>query len=122
MSTTVIDESRILELKELDENESSGFLLELIREFSSSAHAQAHEIRTCFEKADGLKLSRAAHALKGASLNMGAQKLAEVCLQLEISGKTGQTAGCLIWVDKLETLLEETLLALKNIAVQESTR
>ena len=59
----------------------------------------------------------AAHALKGASANLGAQHLAELCRQLEALGEAGQVDGA---GKRLEQLGQE--FARVKIEIEDQTR
>jgi HPt (histidine-containing phosphotransfer) domain-containing protein len=55
-------------------------------------------------------LSKYAHALKGASLNIGAKELAEICKSVEINSKNG-------YYDGLDSLIQK-IDFIKNITIE----
>ena len=55
------------------------------------------ELRQHFEAKDCAGLRHVAHSLKGSCGNLGAERMAALCRELEQSGKTGVVNG----VDKL---------------------
>lgn len=57
-------------------------------------------------------LGRAAHTLKGSSLNVGAKPLAELCARLEELGKAGDLTGAGDLVAQVQTEWERVTAAL----------
>jgi HPt (histidine-containing phosphotransfer) domain-containing protein len=51
--------------------------------FLTSAPSRLEEMRAALAAADGHRLQQAAHSLSGMSAQMGADALAQICLQLE---------------------------------------
>jgi HPt (histidine-containing phosphotransfer) domain-containing protein len=83
----ILDLNIIQNLKELGGDEDSSFLKEVINLYLDQAPGLINDIRNAVDENNALKLSRAAHSLKGASLNIGAKKFAEVCKILEFKGR-----------------------------------
>jgi CheY-like chemotaxis protein len=79
-------------------------LQEIYDAFLSSAVDYLAAIREGAVGNDAEGLRKAAHAFKGASANIGAQKLAELCGQLEALGKAGRVDGA---GQRLEPLEQE---------------
>ena len=67
------------------------------------------DLRTAVRDGDAANIARAAHALKSASLNVGAESMSELCKELEALGKDGTTDGAA----SLATRLDELYLAVK---------
>jgi two-component system, sensor histidine kinase and response regulator len=59
------------------------FMQELSNEYLNQAPMMFEKIIHGFEKADGAAVAFAAHALKGASRSLGAERVAEICQELE---------------------------------------
>jgi HPt (histidine-containing phosphotransfer) domain-containing protein len=64
------------------------------------------------ERGDASELAKAAHSLKGSSANMGARRVAQLCLDLENKGKTGELAGAADMFAQLEKEIESARVAL----------
>jgi CheY-like chemotaxis protein len=62
-------------------------LAELVELFAGDCPRLLAEIRQAIERDEGLSLSRAAHALKGAASNFGAKAVVAMSLQLEEMGR-----------------------------------
>ena len=60
---------------------------EIIKMFCNSYHLKYDEIEKLFMEKDWNKYTISIHALKSNALNIGAGKLAERCLELEVAGK-----------------------------------
>ncbi|MGA8785413.1 MAG: response regulator [Polaromonas sp.] len=80
----LVDWSRLEEFREFDDDERT-MTHEVIALFASEAPFRMEDIRVAFAASDSAALSRAAHALKGAASNVGAQALSEACFILEQS-------------------------------------
>lgn len=83
----LLDFNIVQNLKELGGEEDSGFLKEVIELYIEQAPGLINSIKDSCSNRNSLKLSQSAHALKGASLNIGAKKFADICKQLEFKGK-----------------------------------
>ncbi|MCS6949037.1 MAG: Hpt domain-containing protein [bacterium] len=63
------------------------FEKELLQEFLKTVPSLLEQIHTAIEAGDGAALSSAAHTLKGSARAVGAHRLAEVALAVEIAAK-----------------------------------
>ncbi len=88
-SVVLMDWSRLEQFKEFDDEERS-MTREVIALFASDAPNRMDDIRAALEASDSAELSRAAHALKGAASNVGAEALSDACFVLEQSCLQGQ--------------------------------
>jgi HPt (histidine-containing phosphotransfer) domain-containing protein len=88
-SLVLMDWSRLEQFKEFDDDERS-MTREVIALFASDAPHRVDDIRAALAAFDSGALSRAAHALKGAASNVGAQALSDACFTLEQSCLQGQ--------------------------------
>lgn len=90
-------------LIELGSGEKKSFLKEIIELYMQQAPMYIEGIKKAFYEKDALKMSKTAHSLKGASLNVGAKLLAELCKNIEIKGKNNDLSN----IDNILTELEE---------------
>lgn len=74
---------------------------ELIDEYVKGAREGLEEMEAALEAGDAEALRSAAHGLKGSSLQMNADGVADLCLELEEAGDAGDLEGA-------DELLEET--------------
>jgi len=84
-----IDSQAIEELRALNPGDDS-FLRELIQIFLEDSPQRVAEISECLESGDALRLTRAAHSLKGSSSNFGALQLRTVSERIEHLGRDGK--------------------------------
>lgn len=76
-------------LKEFDKPGQNGFLSEIITAYLEDTAVRFLAIRAAHREADAAALSKVAHAIKGSSLNVGADGLASLMQALEKDGKAG---------------------------------
>lgn len=88
MTKPLLDEARLDELQEIMA-EDFGLLVET---FLSDSHALLERLQALTAPGQEPELSKAAHSLKGASLNLGAEGLADLCLTLEGQARAGGVA------------------------------
>ena len=69
------------------------FLAELIDTYLEDAPNLLSTIQTALASGDTEALRRAAHSLKSNSANFGAQKLAQLCKELEEAARRGELEG-----------------------------
>ncbi|HEX2787941.1 MAG TPA: Hpt domain-containing protein [Ignavibacteria bacterium] len=95
----LFDFNIIESLKELDEPGEPSFYTELITVYLGQSPGLIDEIRNSYNMKDAEQMSKAAHTLKGSSLNVGVRKFAEICKELELKGKNND-------FDNVDKLLE----------------
>ena len=96
--TPHIDAEQLAELKEVLEDEFGV----LINTYLTDAKFRLQLIQNGINNQDYEAVRLAAHSLKGASANLGAVILAQLCEKLEHDCKVGQTQGCDILLKKME--------------------
>ncbi|MGD9641605.1 MAG: response regulator [Elusimicrobiales bacterium] len=84
-----LDAFVIAELKDLAGPDNKAFMAELAGTYLKDLPGRLAAIRAAIEARDAEALRQAAHALKGSSGNIGAQRLQKVCLLLEETGRSG---------------------------------
>jgi len=82
-ASSVLDRERLDTLKELDPDDGGAFYIKLLETFLNSAKSDIDEIQSALSALDFPKLRDKAHALKGASRNMGAEQMGQTCQELE---------------------------------------
>jgi HPt (histidine-containing phosphotransfer) domain-containing protein len=71
-------------------------------------------INQALSQQDSHALFQAAHKLKGSAANLGAKKMAEICVQLEAFSRIGAFPEATRLVSSLEEEGQQLLLALEN--------
>ena len=94
MSTTTdpLDRAQIDLLLSLDDGAGEA-LAEIVEEYRTMSWAGRDDLRRELRDADHTALARTAHALKGASANLGANDLAQVCAELERHARQVELVG-----------------------------
>jgi two-component system sensor histidine kinase/response regulator len=94
-------------LKNLRELSAGGsFFYELLEAFETDAARNINALKQAFENRDARTLREKAHALKGASRNMGAMRFADICQELENAGIAGNVGGADAMLTRLEREFE----------------
>jgi HPt (histidine-containing phosphotransfer) domain-containing protein len=94
MSTTTdpLDRSQIELLLKLDDG-AGDTLAEIVGEYRTLSWEGRDDLRRGLRDGDHEALASTAHALKGASGNVGAHDLAKVCAELELHARQVEYAG-----------------------------
>jgi HPt (histidine-containing phosphotransfer) domain-containing protein len=100
----LIDFNIIQGLKDLGGDDGDEFLKEIIDLYKEQYPILLRQIKNFLDNKDYENLSKSAHALKGASLNIGAKELASVCKNIEINAKTDITEGYSELITNLESI------------------
>ncbi|MDQ3058256.1 MAG: response regulator [Pseudomonadota bacterium] len=112
----LVDWSRLEQFREFDDDELS-MTREVIALFTSESPQRMSDIRLALSACDSAALSRAAHALKGAASNVGAQALSQTCGFLEQSCLQGQwPADAAAQVNQIIHFADKTRQALTDWA------
>lgn len=85
-SDLVLDATQVADLLALDKGQGT-FFARFVNVFLSGAEDRIVKLRDHAESADAAAVAEAAHALRGASGNVGAVRLADLCGRVEVAGK-----------------------------------
>jgi CheY-like chemotaxis protein len=85
-------ETIIARLRELEEM-GPGFLSPFLALFVETTTAQLAELEVAVAEGNAAATQQLAHALKGACLNVGAERMGALCAQLEQSARAGTLTG-----------------------------
>ena len=113
----LLDSAALDNIRSIDEDGS--VLAEVIQMYLDEAPPHLARMRSALAEGLGAELSKAAHALKSASFNVGAMSLGETCRRLERVGKSGSLDGAAELVAGIERqyrLVEPELKAQMNPA------
>ncbi len=114
----LMDWRRLEQFREFDD-EALTMTREVIALFAGDAPNRLDDIRDALAAHDSMALSRAAHALKGAASNVGAEALSDACFMLEQSCPQGLwPADAAQQVAQVGELTEQTRAALEDWAAQ----
>jgi HPt (histidine-containing phosphotransfer) domain-containing protein len=94
MSTTTdpLDRAQIDLLLSLDDGAGEA-LAEIVEEYRTMSWEGRDDLRREMRDGDHTALARTSHALKGASANVGANDLAQVCAELEMHARQVELVG-----------------------------
>ena len=70
----------------------AAFSAELVAVFLDDSPEQVRRLAEAVARTDAREVTSAAHRLKGAAANLGADRLAELCRELEAIGREGRAA------------------------------
>lgn len=85
----------------------------LIGMFGDTSPAMLADIRRHTDSGNLTEMGKAAHKLKGSCASLGAERMAEICMELQHKGENNDPAGVANLVTELEALYPDTLDALQ---------
>ncbi len=103
-SLTPIDTNVLQAFRQMVGENDSDIVAEMIDCYLEEAPKLVQAIATAIAQADAIALRAGAHTLKSSSATLGATTLTEICLQLEVISRTGDTEAS---IDKLPQLEAE---------------
>jgi len=104
-------------LRQLDPGGGALFLKKLISIYLSSVPVSLEQIENAIQLADSYALRKAAHTFKSSAANVGAEKLAEICLQLEEYGENHQLNEASDLLGKLQCESQQVTVSLEELLV-----
>jgi HPt (histidine-containing phosphotransfer) domain-containing protein len=106
MSTTTdpLDRAQIELLLRIDDGAGDA-LAEIVGEYRTVSWQGRDDLRRELREGDHTALAHTAHSLKGASANLGAKDLAQVCAELEMHARQVELIGSDEFADA-DTLME----------------
>jgi HPt (histidine-containing phosphotransfer) domain-containing protein len=90
-------------------------LMELAQLFRNESPAMLSRIKQCIDDDDAAGLEMAAHSLKGACFNLGAEPTARAALVLELKGRMGILKGALPEFEELQRQADRLDAALLDL-------
>ena len=102
------------QIHELDRRSGGNGFERLVHIYLKKAEALMGDLRVAFSESDAEGIARAAHSLKSASYQLGAEKMGAVCAELEALGRHGVTDGARTLgaeLDRLHPAVVEALQA-----------
>jgi HPt (histidine-containing phosphotransfer) domain-containing protein len=114
-SDVLIDLSIVQNLIDLGGDDGKDFLKEIIDLYIQQYPELFNNIKNGAKSGDAVLMYQSAHALKGASLNVGAKEMADLCKQIELKGKEGVMTGIPELIANLETVYPLTVDELNKL-------
>ncbi len=111
-----VDAEAIVRLRELAGGDPQKFLEDLLGTYITDTTKRLQALEKNSSDGNAPELMRAAHAIKGSSLTVGANLLADYCQQLEEIAKTGVLAGTTKMVAHIEQEFERVKAELNKFA------
>ena len=75
---------------------------QIFTSFLSDGAERLNKLQNALDGGDPELLRKIAHALKGASANIGAHHMADIAQQLELLGKAGSLSGAAVLIEQIE--------------------
>ena len=85
----ILNSDTLAALRELDEPGSTLFLRDIVTTYLSDSQVRMQAMQEAHRASDVATLAKTAHALKGSSLNVGADSFAALLQRIEKDGKAG---------------------------------
>ena len=104
-----ISDAAIEQILELDRLNGGGVFARFAHGFLEAVPITLEQLRTAVREDDAAAIARSAHALHGASLNLGAEPMAAVSRELEALAESGTTEGAA----SLAAMINDRYLAVK---------
>jgi signal transduction histidine kinase/DNA-binding response OmpR family regulator/HPt (histidine-containing phosphotransfer) domain-containing protein len=114
-SAGVLDSARIGELEEMGNRAKKDVIRELATVYLEDLPGMFKALCDALEGGDTAYAARAAHRLKGTSLNVGANGLADICRVIEAQARQGRNAGFAELLRDLQARTTEAEQALKDL-------
>ena len=107
-----ISEAALAQILEVDRLSGGGVFARVARAFFEAAPITLERLWSAVREGDAEGIMRAAHELRSASLNVGAESMATLSRELETLGKTGTTDGAVPLAAQLDELYSAVKAAL----------
>ena len=88
---SAIDRTVLDRIRTIEAQGSPGLVKTIITHYVNESPKTFASLQQAIEANDAAAMQELAHSLKSASANVGAQTLAEMCKEMELSGRTGTT-------------------------------
>ena len=119
--TPAINPATLEALREFDPHGSGGFAAELLQTFLTMAQPGLRSVENAVLAADSKALAAAAHTLKSAAANVGAQTLSDFYGQLELLGREQKVNAAPALLDPLRQAHEQAVARIHEILEETAT-
>ena len=99
-----LSEAALEQILELDQLNGGGVFVRFARTFLEAVPITLENLRVAVAEEDAAGIEKTAHALKAATLNVGAEGMGSVCQELEDLGKSGTSDGAAALAARLDDL------------------
>ncbi|MBZ0200723.1 MAG: response regulator [Ignavibacteriaceae bacterium] len=113
----IIDPKAIDNIRELDDEDDYSVVNTMIDMFFEDTPLHMKNIKKAISEKNFEDLSFFAHGLKGICLNLGAKPLGDICLNLELGGRTSNEEGLKESIPKLDEIYKLTCSELLKFKV-----
>jgi len=110
-----IDQERIAELEEMERRAKKNLIQELVTVYLEDLPVMLAAVQNGLASGDVAAAGKAAHRLKGTSLNVGANALADVCRIIESKARAGDSKGLPELLPDLEQQVRDAGEALRAL-------
>lgn len=114
-TTRLVENAAVQRLMEIARQSDPGFVQQVMELFMKQAPVSIREIVSGAASDDLDLVWKAAHKLKGTSLQMGAARLGLVCKALEEAGRSGNSVSVNQLSEGLETVYQDTVSELRSL-------
>jgi PAS domain S-box-containing protein len=105
-ASSVLSSEVVASLRALAEATEPTLFNQMFASFLSDSSERIDILRSAASATDAERLQKTAHAMKGASANVGATHMAEIARQLEVLGRTSSLTGADALIDAMESEFE----------------
>ena len=111
---SILDQSILDDLRELDRGGDGGFLAQIIGVFERQAGGIGSDMKAAVSACDRTKLAALAHKLKGSARTVGCAELGDFCERLERDTRAGDIANLPTRLDEVLSAMERAIDALSQ--------
>ncbi|HNT79494.1 MAG TPA: PAS domain S-box protein [Bacteroidia bacterium] len=111
----LLNEIALNRLIDINAKVDSEFLSQVVNMYAEQAPELIHEIEVSLRTNELDKIWKAAHKLKGSSLNMGAEQVSNICRKIETDAKQGISKDLKTNLESLKKYYEITMLELSKL-------
>jgi signal transduction histidine kinase/CheY-like chemotaxis protein/HPt (histidine-containing phosphotransfer) domain-containing protein len=109
----LLDERALDQIRALQQEDGPSLLGRIIRIYLETAPRQIETLRAAVAAGDARRVRESAHALKSASAALGAQRVADLCRELELMSRQGELVGAPASFSALERCYASVEVALQ---------
>jgi HPt (histidine-containing phosphotransfer) domain-containing protein len=119
-AATAINPRALAAIRELSAASGPALVRKVVHAFLADTPARLAQMREAAGTGDAEALRKAAHGLKSSCANVGAERMAELCKELEAIGRSGDTDGARRLLNDAEVEFERVGVALNTLPEQEA--